>query len=445
MKRTIYLMICTLLSVQLFAQQQPKPAQGYSLKEAVDYAKKYNQTIQNSRLDEQLSAKKIKETRSIGLPQVSGEGRFAYSPQIPVIGIPNTNGMFGPDPLVKFPQGIDYSITSSINASQLLFDGSFFMGLKAAKEFSLLSRYNTKKTEYDVETDVIRAYCMVLTTEESIKLTESNILTIEKTRNDLKALAEQGLVEQTDFDRIDLSYSNLVLLRQQLHDARYISYYSLKLQMGMNVRDSISLTDDLNTLYTATAGDPDFAQQLDYNKRPEYQMLTQQQKMHELDKKRHQFGYAPSLAAFFQHQQNAFGVQFRPMFNQFYPGTFVGLNLRVPIFDGFDKNAKVQQVKINIEKTERSKNQLENAMELEVLSARTTYTRSKEHVLIQQKNLALAQDIYKRINLKYQNGLSSSLDVVTTEKDLTEAQNNYLNAIYDMLIARATLKKALGQ
>jgi outer membrane protein TolC len=167
--------------------------------------------------------------------------------------------------------------------------------------------------------------------------------------------------------------------------------------------------------------------------------------MYELDKKRYLYGYAPTIVAFAQHQENAFSIDFANSFNKFYPGTFVGLNVTVPIFDGLNKQSKIQQAKINMQKVERSTEQLENAIEMEVFSAKTTYSRTKEQLTILNENYLLADNIYKKINTKYQNGLSSSLDVVTAEKDLKESQKNYLNGIYDLLIARANLKKALGQ
>lgn len=444
MKHPLWIVLAMLISIQVQAQQAQEIKQ-YSLKDAVDYSKKYNQTLKNAHLDEEYATKQVKEVASIGLPQISASGRFTYTPQIPYVGISNPNGLLGPDKFIKFPQGIPYSFGATFNASQLLFDGSFLMGLKAAKEFSMLSRYNIRKTEYEVENDVIKAYCMVLITEESMILTDANITTIEKTKNDLEAINKAGLAEKTDFDRINLTYRNLLILKKQLTDARELAYYSLKMQMGMNVKDSIVLTDSLKSLHAIASKEPEIATQLDYSKRPEYKMIEQQRKMYDLDRRRYLYAYGPTLSAFAQHQENAFSTKFNDLTNTFYPGTFVGLNISVPIFDGLQKSAKTQQAKINIQKTENTQKQLENAIETEVFAARTNYTRAKEQLALQEENMKLAEDIYKRINVKYQNGLSSSLDVVSAEKDYKEAQKNYLNGIYDLLVARANLKKALGQ
>jgi outer membrane protein len=440
-----YLTITLFIAAHSVALAQQAEVVSITLKQAIETAKRNNQSHQNSRLDQEIAQKKIKEIRAIGLPQVNGEARFTYTPQIPKIGIPNPFPGPGQPEILEFPQGIDYALNSSITASQLLFDGSFFMGLKAAKEFAMLSRYDTKRSEQQLENTVAKAYYMVLVTEESIKLIDANLATLEKTRNDVMATYKAGLTEKIDADRIELTYSNLTIAKRQATDARFLAYYNLKMQMGMRVKDSIVLAEDLKTLYETASAEPDIQAQLNYNNRPEYKMIEQQERLFQLDKNRYQYGYMPRLSAFAIHQQNAFGREFNPTFNRFFPGTLVGLNLSVPIFDGLDKSAKIQTAKINAQKTANDKAMLENIIEMEVFTARTNYNRTRDQLTQQQKNMQLADDIYKKISTKYANGLSSSLDLLSAERDLKEAQKNYLEAMYDYLVAKADLKKALGE
>ncbi len=440
--------VCSILLLswqQATAQSNANGIQSLSLVQAIETAKKYNQTFLNSRLDEEDAQKQIKQIRATGLPQINAEARYTYTPEIPVIGIPNPFPGGAADEILRFPQGIDYSLNSSITATQLLFNGSFLMGLKAAKEFAMLSKYNIKRTELEVENGVIKAYCFVLVTEESRKLIESNIATLDKTRKDVQATYKAGLAEKLDADRIELTYSNLLILQRQLFDATQVAYYMLKMQMGMSVKDSVVLTDSLKYLYTIAAKEPEIGTKLDYTKRPDYKILQQQMRLYELDKKQNSYGYAPTLSAFAIHQRNAFSISNQDLFTNVYPGTLMGINLSLPIFDGLEKSAKIQRAKINMKKTSNTITQLENAIELEVFNSRTRYNRAKDQLELELKNLQLATDIYESINSKYQSGLSSSLDVTTADRDLKEAQKNYLNAIYEFLVARADLKKALGE
>lgn len=417
----------------------------FSLKQAIEYAKSNNVNAKNARLDQDASHKKIHEIRAMGLPQISASGRFVYTPQIPTIGIKNP-GFFGPNPTVEFPQGIDYSVNGTLSASQLLFDGTFLMGLKAAKEYAMLARINSERTDKQIAADVTKAYFLVIITDENIKLIDKNLQTLEKILNDMNALYKNGLIEKTDVDRIELTYSNTKVQAGKLQDAKEISYYLLKLQMGYPGSQTISVTDKMEDIYANLAGaDALTEEKVIYNNRPEYKMLEQQIKMHTLDKKRYLFGYAPSLVAFAQHQQNAFAVDFGQLNNRYFPGTQVGLNISLPIFDGFMKNAQIEQASINIRKSQNQKSQFESAIETEVFSSRTKYMRAKEQIQVQKKNMELAEEIYKKVNIKFTNGVGSSLELSQAETDLKTAQTNYLNAIYDLLVAKTDLETALGK
>jgi outer membrane protein len=438
-------LLATFLLLCFFTKAVSQSESAFSLKQAIEYAKANNANAKNAKLDEKASLKKIHEIRAIGLPQVSASGRFVYTPQIPTIGIKNP-GFFGPNPTVEFPQGIDYSINGTLSANQLLFDGSFLMGLKAAKEYALLARINSERTDKQIASDVTKAYFLVIITEENIKLIDKNIQTLEKILSDMKALYKNGLIEKTDVDRIELAYSNTKVQSGKLQDAREITYYLLKLQMGYPGNQKISVTDKMQDIYSNLADADALAEEnVVYANRPEYKMLEQQIKMQTLDKKRYQFGYAPSLVAFAQHQQNAFAVDFGSLNNRYYPGTQIGLNLSLPIFDGFMKNSQIEQARINIQKTQNQKSQFESAIETEVFSNRTKYLRAKEQIQVQKKNMELAEEIYNKVNIKFSNGVGSSLELSQAETDLKTAQTNYLNAIYDLLVAKTDLEQSLGK
>jgi outer membrane protein TolC len=181
-----------------------------------------------------------------------------------------------------------------------------------------------------------------------------------------------------------------------------------------------------------------------YNNRTEYQLLNQQIKLNTFDKKRYQYGYTPSLSVMISTQRNAFGETISEVTKDWYPGTYWGLNLSVPIFDGLRKSAQIQQAKINISKAENDKKNLENVIEQQVLTSRLMFQRAGEQLAIQEKNLNLAQQIYDRVQVKYNNGVGSSLELTTAQNDLETARANYLNNVYDYFVAQVELRQALG-
>jgi outer membrane protein TolC len=213
--------------------------------------------------------------------------------------------------------------------------------------------------------------------------------------------------------------------------------------LGLDFNENIELTDDLTKMYESSKTTV-LSSKVDYNNRLEYQLVNQSIALNTLDKRRYQFGYAPSLVGVFSTQQNSFGQNFNELGKEWFGGTLWGLNLNIPIFDGFMKSAQIQQASINIKKAENDKKMLSNLIEQEVFIARTAFDLSAKQLVVQKKNLDLAQDIYNRTELKFKNGLTSSLELTNAQKDLENARASYLNTMYDYFVAQLDLRKALG-
>lgn len=471
-----------LLAFNLRAQEAgTKQPQKFSLQEAVAYAKKYNYTLKNSALEVIAAEKKVKEVLAMGLPNVSATGTFMNNIQVPTQSLPNflkstfvgsamgqaeaqvrqqnpnatqaeidaARKQAGDAVAKEIPDvlnagfGRAYSLSGSVDASQLLFDGGFLMGLKASKEYVNVSKINLKRSEVETEVSVSKAYYMVLLMKTKLDLLDANITAIAKTKFDLEKLAQNGLIDKVDYDRIALQYSSLELQKDQTVGDVKVLEMVLKLQMGLSVNDNIELTDDLNKMFEASKANALVAKG-DYNNRLEYQLINQSIRLNQLDKKRYQYGYIPSLAAFMTHQQNSFGDKFNQLGTQWFPGTYWGLKLTVPIFDGLKKQAQIQQADINIKKAENDKKLMESLIDQEIFMYQSNFNRANRQLSIQKKNFELAQEIYNRTQLKYNSGLGSSLDLANAQRDLETARNSYLSTMYDYFVAQVDLRKATG-
>lgn len=471
-----------LLAFNLKAQDAgTKQPQKFSLQEAVAYAKKYNYTLKNSALEVLAAEKKVKEILALGLPNVTASGSFMNNITVPTQSLPN----FLKESLVLSAQGQaeaqlkqqnpsataeqianarkqageivgsgipdvlnasfarPYSMSGTIDATQLLFDGGFLMGLKASKEYVNMAKINLKRSEVETEVSVSKTYYMTLMLQTKLELVDANLKALEKASFDLTKLAENGLLDKIESDRVALQLSSLQLQKDQLvSDVKTLTMV-LKLQMGLNVNETIELTDDLGKMYTASKNNP-LPVKSDYSNRLEYQMVNQGISLYKLDKKRYQFGYVPSLVAFMTHQQNTFGATFSELGTKWFPGTYWGLKLSIPVFDGFKKQAQIQQADINIKKAENDKKLLENAIDQEIFTYQANFNRANRQLDIQKKNFELAQEIFGRVNLKYTTGLGSSLDLVNAQRDLETARNSYLSTLYDYFVAQLDLRKAIG-
>ena len=403
--------------------QQQSEAKKFSLQDAVAHAKKYNSTLKNSALDVISAEKKVKEVLALGLPNVNATGSFNNYLTVPSSVI----DFGGAKQVIRF--GVPFSATGSIAASQLLFDGGFLMGLKASKEYVQLAKINLKRTEVETEISVSKTYYGILLAQTSLKLINANLDALGKTKFDLEKLVQNGFLDRTEFDKVSLQYSSLELQRDKLIDQQKTLMMVLKIQLGLNFEDQIELTDELIKMYEASKLTIP-ANKVDYNNRLEYQLINQAISLNTLDKKRYQFGYAPSLVGIFSTQRNSFGQTFGDLGKNWYEGTLWGLNLSIPIFDGLKKSAQIQQASINIKKAENDKKLLSNVIEQEVFIARTTYDRSAKQLEVQKKNLDLAQDIYNRTELKFKNGLTSSLELTIAQRDLETARASYLVRLF---------------
>jgi outer membrane protein TolC len=266
---------------------------------------------------------------------------------------------------------------------------------------------------------------------------------LEKSLSDMREIYKAGLVEKIDLDKLELSYSNAIIQREQLIDGISISYQLLKMNMGAKISDSIQLTEKLNDLSTQLSADYDLNGG-EYNKRIEYQMAEQGLLLNKLDKKRYLTGYMPTITAFASIGRNTFSTNFSDLGTNWFPATIVGGKLSLPVFDGFRKHAQTQKASINIEKTENTKKYLETAIELERYNAKTTYLRTKNQVVVQKKNIELAEQIYSRAQLKLKEGVGSSTELLLAETDLKNAQTSYLSKMYDLMVAQLNVKKSIG-
>ncbi len=435
-----------LLSIfRLSAQSESK--KNFSLQESLQFALEHSASIKNADLDIQIAQKRIKETKGTGLPQVSLSGDVTYFLEFPTSIIPASifNPLAPTDQYVAFQFGLPMSSKAGFDVSQLLFSGEFLVGLQAAKSYAELSRRNKERTEQEVLQQVSKSYYLVLINQERVGLLDANIQRLEKILKDTKALNEQGFVEKLDVDRLSVSLSNLKIEKQKMQNFVEISLYLLKFQMGYPVGEPIQLIDKLNESLARAS----IAIEGSFEKRPEYKLLQMQQKLYELDLRRHRAAYLPTLVAFgnfaYQGYRADFGdIFFQPLTKRFYPQSLVGLQLNVPIFKGLSQHARVEQAQLAMQKSSNDMANFKNAVALEVFNSQSSLNNSLKTLDEQKKNVDLATEVARVTRIKYEQGVGSNLEVVTAETELKNAQTNYLSTLYDALVARTDLEKANG-
>lgn len=446
MKKIIVIIGLYAASYAAIGQTNEAPAgYAFSLQQAVDFALQNQNNIKNAMLDEEIAKKKVDEIFGMGLPQISSAFDVKKFLEIPTSLVPAE--FFGGPPgsfaAVQF--GTEYQASVGVDASQLIFSGDYFLGLKASKVYLELSGKATQRSKIETASIVSKAYYTVLINQERMLLMDANITRLKKTLDDTKALLDNGLVEKLDHDRLTVAYNNLALEREKIERLLKVGVYLLKYQMGMDISANLSLTDKLVDVKFDIASNLS-AEKFDYAKRVEYSLFETQRHLAELDLKRNKFSFLPNAFAY----GTVSGVAQRNEFNIFntgyrwYPTSLIGAKVAVPIFTGLQRNNKLQQSKLSLQKAENNMDFIKKSIDLELSSSLTILQNAAASLENQKKNVAIAEDVFRVSKLKYDQGVGSNIEVLAAETALKESQTNYYNALFDALIAKIDFDKANG-
>jgi outer membrane protein TolC len=418
-----------------------------SLSEAVDYALENNPATKNARLELLISKATIKETFARGLPQINGAYNLDYNPKIPVIFLPN-QPPFGdpsnPSDVIPARFGVSYSSGLGVTVSQMIFDGSFFVGLRASKTLLELTNKNLKKAEIDVVENVKKAYFGVLVNQQRIRLAGANLSRIDTLLKETTALNEAGFVEKIDVSRVQVQRNNTFTQVQRSQTALDISKQILKLQLGIPVEYEVELVETLQDLSTKEA----LVQLLGEEgaDRIEIEQVATQITLVGLDLKNNNSQYMPKINFIGNARRSGAGNELDRVFNKsnWFGSSLVGVSMSVPIFDGFSKAARIQKNRVQLTQLENQRSFLKESFKSELYAAKANLRNDLNILEVQEANLQLATEVYQIARIKYKEGIGSNLEVVNADAALIEAEINYLGALYDGLISKINLEKALG-
>ncbi|UII23529.1 TolC family protein [Fulvivirga ligni] len=418
----------------------------FTLQQCIDYALEHNQDILNKAIDKEIAETQVRETLSEGLPQVSiGAGvNYNFERQKSLLDASTFDPTIpeGQEVVLSFQQKYDGNVALTLR--QLIFDGSFFVGLQASKTYKELSSKEFIKSQIDVVEAISKAYYNVLVSEERFALIKTNFSRIDTILYETKIMRENGFAERIDVNRLQVQYNNLKVQVENTEKLLELSRDILKFQMGMPLSNTIELTDKLEEV---VFDDPEGNGGFDYAQRIEYSQLQTNMALANLDLKNNKIKYLPTLYANFNYGYNTQTDNSDQLFesDRWLNFGLVGLSLNVPVFDGFLKSNKIQHNKLQIRQLENSFDQLENSIDLEVRQAKINMETSLKQMKAQRENMELAEDIYNVTSIKFKEGVGSNLELVEADADYKEAQTNYYNALYDALIAKVELEKAYGQ
>jgi len=443
MQKKLLLLFLFVISV---AQAQDSKSYRFSLEEAIQHALTYNAQSINSGRDIAAAKQKKWETTTMGLPQINAgldyQNNFAIQKSV----VPAE--FFGGDPgdFVEVAFGVKHSMNARATLSQLIFDGSYLVGLQAAKTYLEFYKNLKQKTDLDIRAEIINSYGQVLLLEENIEILKKNKTTLESNYFEANETFKNGLTEEETVEQIAITLGTINNALNNAKRLKDISYKMLKINLGLELEDEIMLTDQLESL---TASQLDLAlSTIEFNLDSNIDYLiglnnTEQKRLLMLQEKSNAL---PSLSANFNFGYNAFNneFQFFSRDQRWLNYSFMGVSLNVPIFSSLGRSARTQQAKIELEKAKTDLSDISKKLQLQYQSAKSEYEFSIEEYFTNKSNLNLAERIEQKQQIKFKEGISSSFEFTEAQRQLYAAQQDYLQSMINVINKKAALEKILN-
>jgi outer membrane protein TolC len=413
-----------------------------SLKEAVDFAIENSYNTKASKNNIKSAHKKVWETTTIGLPQIGG--KVEYQNWIKQqVNLADFNGD-GTDEVFVF--GKKQGVNAFLTVQQLLFDGSYLVGLQASKTYLKISKQANKKTELQTREAVINAYGNVLITENSINILKGNIKILEKNLSDAKKIYENGFNEEEDIEQLEITLGNLKNQLNGVIRMKGISYKMLNLSMGSPIETSLILTDSLDSLAESNINLELISTSFNFSNHIDFKISENDRESKRLLMRLEQSKALPSLSAFVNYGYSGFSDTFSFFDNnqKWFASSQFGVRLNIPIFSSLGGTSKTAQARIALETADIKLEETKQRLSLLAEKAKSEYQLSIESYITAKRNVSLAERIEKKQRIKFFEGISSSFDLLQAQNQLYAQQQNYIQSMLDVIAKKVSLENALN-
>jgi outer membrane protein len=444
MRNLLILTLSLFISSQALAQESVPMDLG--VEDAVKYAWENSQKAKTAVIDVEQAKKDVWIQTAKGLPIVKGSFGFNNFVDLPTSIIPaEAFGAPAGSPNIEAQFGQAWTMEAGINVGLQLFDGSYIIGLKAVKGLKKMTADQQQMTMNEVKTLIAQAYYTAQVAKENVRLLDENIANIENTLSETSALYNEGFAEEMDVEQLDLLINQIKNRARQADRQHQATLNLLKYQMGMPVDNNITLTDDLETLWAMQSDQELLDMELDFNNNLQYSLMKQDVVMQGYLAKIEESKYYPRLNAFFDYKHQAFrdDFSFFDTDQPWFPQTLWGVKLSVPIWDNLGGVASIKRARLEQQKAKNRLVDTENALKLQAITAKDDFNSALEQLQTSQNNINLATRIKEKMLIRYQEGMSTSMELTTAENQLIQAQTEYINTLFTAMDAKIQMKVVL--
>jgi outer membrane protein len=460
-KKLALLAIIIATGKYLYAQK----VNSFSVKQAVDYGVANATAVKNALTDIKIQQQTNREFTANAYPQLNASTGFTHFFNIPVQTIPDfispaTYGVLvqngvkdGAGNPIQFPAGgfssipaqfgVPWTANAGIELSQLLFNGEVFVGLQARDAALQLATKTKEVTVEQIKANIYKIYYQIVVGRKQATAIDANIERFEKLLVDVKAIFKQGFNEKLDIEKTQVQLNNLITEKYKINYSLDAAVAGLKFLMNMPQKDSLVLTD---TVSEESIKENILDEKFNYDDRKEMQLLNVANKLNGYNIKRFNLSRIPTVALFGQFQKNAQRTSF-DFFGKgpWFTTSLVGVNIKLPVFDGFARRSKLEKARLEYKKTQTTIEQFKQSVDYEVNTANMKMKAAILTIDNQKRNVELAEKVFNTTKKKYEAGLGSNQEIYFAQTDLKVAQTNYYAALYDAILAKIDYLKAVGK
>jgi outer membrane protein TolC len=426
-----------------FAQQMP---QTVTLEEAIDYAIANNHDAKIAGNNRAAAKQKKWETTTIGLPQINGQVDYRNWLKQQVSLLPGELAGGDPGTFIPVQFGTKQTVNATVTIDQLIFDGSYLVGLQSAKTYLKIYEQAQEKTVLTIREAVINAYGNVLVAEKSLSILDRNVVVLEKTLKDAQKIYQNGFNEEEDVEQLQITLTTLKSQVNKTKRLKEIAYKMLNLSMGNSTEVSLVLTDDLDALVLQHMNLSLLSKNFKLEDHVDFKIAENDRESKRLLMQLEKSKALPSLSAFvnFGYAGNANNFDFFNSSQTWFDSSMLGVSLRIPIFSSFQRRSKTKQASIELNNSDIRLTLLKEQLRLGVAKAKSEYQFSIEQYDASKQNLNLAERIEKKQQIKFFEGVSSSFELSQAQNQLYTQQQNYIQSMLDVIAKKAALENALN-
>ena len=441
----------------------------FSLEDAINYAQLNNASLKSADLQIK-AAEAIKwETISTGLPKINASINYSnwikqQVSLIPAAAFDNTqsiidvvNNYFDIDQtnnninqaegLIPLRFGTKQSLDGNISLTQLVFDGTYFVGLKSVQIYVDIEEGIRNKTSVELKKSTIESYGNVLLAKESVNIINKNIKIVENTLNEVIKIYENGLTEEENVEQLQITLSGLQSnLKNSLLQEKLASQL-LNLILGLEINQEINLTDNFESLIDKNINLSLISENSNIGKSPDYIIKNNEKTSKELLIFYEKTKLLPTINAFINAGYSGYSdsFNFTDKNQKWYGSTIFGLKMDIPILSSGEQLSKITRAKIELEKSTLQLSELEKKLSIEINLAKGNYQFAIEDYLNKKRNLELAERIERKNQVKFSEGIASSFDLREAQTQLYKSQQSYLMSMLSIINSKAKLQSLTSE